>query len=148
MKAAAAQLDVSQNQMRFVHWVVIAGVVSCDGAPQPEASTAAAQSGAPTACLDTALTTQGMRECLSARLDSTDRRIAQLLDSARRTVASPAAVDAAQAAWLGYRSAQCQAEGAEYAGGTMESLAILGCHQSLGTDRVHVLQAQLGALMR
>jgi len=85
---------------------------------------------------------------MSATLDSTDRRIAQLLDSARRTVASPAAVDSAQAAWLAYRSAQCRAEGAEFAGGTMESLAILGCHQSLGADRAQVLRAQLGALIR
>ena len=94
------------------------------------------------------MTTQSMRECMSATLDSANREIAQLLDSARRLSAATMAVDSAQAAWLVYRSAQCDAETAEFAGGTMAPLVALGCHESLAMNRIRVLKAQLGALIR
>jgi uncharacterized protein YecT (DUF1311 family) len=134
--------------MRSSCWLVIVGLVSCGGSAQHGAATVAAESETIVVCLDTAMTTFAMQECYRAPLESTDRRIAQLLDSARRTVASPAAVDSAQAAWLIYRTAQCHAEGAEFAGGTMESLATVGCRLSLNEERVKVLEGQLSALVR
>lgn len=52
-----------------------------------------------------------------------------------REVAGPA-LEAAQAAWLAYRDAQCEFVGATFGGGSGTGIAIQSCRVELGRSRV------------
>jgi uncharacterized protein YecT (DUF1311 family) len=57
-----------------------------------------------------------------------------------REVALPA-LEAAQAAWVAYRDAQCEFVGATFGGGSGTGIAIRGCRIELGRARVTELLA-------
>lgn len=57
-----------------------------------------------------------------------------------REVALPA-LEAAQAAWVAYRNAQCEFVGATFGGGSGTGIAIRGCRIELGRARVTELLA-------
>jgi uncharacterized protein YecT (DUF1311 family) len=59
-----------------------------------------------------------------------------------REVALPA-LEAAQAAWVAYRDAQCEFVGATFGGGSGTGIAIRGCRIELGRARVTELLANV-----
>ena len=51
---------------------------------------------------------------------------------------------AAQRAWIAFRDAQCQLEGVEALGGSMETMIVSGCVASMTERRMAELQMMLG----
>ena len=51
---------------------------------------------------------------------------------------------AAQRAWIAFRDAQCQLEGVEALGGSMESMLVYGCVAQMTERRVNELRVMLG----
>ncbi len=67
---------------------------------------------------------------------------AELDNVTGRTVTVPA-LEAAQAAWVAYRDAQCEYVGATFGGGSGTGIAINACKIELGRDRVRELMRHL-----
>jgi len=81
------------------------------------------------------------RMCLGDELKRAEEALATRLQVARLRAPNPTLVDSAQAAWLAYRRAQCEAEGEEYAGGTLEPVQQLECRVRLTRDRIDEVAA-------
>lgn len=60
---------------------------------------------------------------------------AEDLDKATGRTATGPALEAAQAAWLAYRDAQCEYVGSTFGGGSGTGIAITSCKIELGRDR-------------
>jgi uncharacterized protein YecT (DUF1311 family) len=98
------------------------------------------------ACMKTAATTAAMGACNSAELGRRDAELnsaySQLI-GALKIPERTAPMRKAQRAWISYRDAQCEAEGAEALGGTLASLIIGSCRIGLTYERTLKLQAML-----
>lgn len=96
------------------------------------------------ACLDTNITTVGMKECLIAAIDKWDAELNVQYSHLMKklTPAQKTAVKEAQRKWIAYRDAQHQAEITIYGsfGGTMYGITILS--QKLELIRSQTLKLQ------
>lgn len=102
-----------------------------------------------TACTETNDSNMGRRTCTSTALDAADKLLnglyGKLVDQMkassdrddkerlRRLVAS-------ERAWVAYRDAECNLQGASMLGGSGEPLMILDCHYSLTRERAKRLE--------
>ncbi len=91
--------------------------------------------------------------CVGAAADQVEAAMAIALEIAQgsaieldevtgRKVAGPA-LDAAQTAWAAYRTAQCDAVGASFGGGSGTGIAIQSCFITLGRARIAELMASV-----
>ncbi|MFC1531133.1 lysozyme inhibitor LprI family protein [Gemmatimonadota bacterium] len=86
-------------------------------------------------------TTVEMRVCSDQLNQQAESQLAEALRRARERagVRSQAALIEAQARWEQYRDAQCEAEGAQYEGGSIQPVVILGCRLVLTEQRAEYL---------
>lgn len=79
-----------------------------------------------------------VNQALEASFRIAQQAAIELDEVTGRVVAQPA-LDAAQNAWVIYRTAQCEAVGASYGGGSGTGIAVASCRVDLGRARVDEL---------
>jgi uncharacterized protein YecT (DUF1311 family) len=82
-----------------------------------------------------------MRQCLDGQIKTAELELRVALDSAKVRSQTPDSVNSAQIAWTSYRRAQCNAEGAEFEGGSLQPVAVLYCWRRMTRARVAELRA-------
>jgi uncharacterized protein YecT (DUF1311 family) len=110
------------------------------------AVSAAARDGSPLPCDRN--TTVGMAGCFERQTLAVDRRIdaAAVRIRAARSPAAARRFDAAQRAWLAYRTADCTSAADRYEGGSAASVEAASCRLDLSRARLAALQRRLHAL--
>jgi uncharacterized protein YecT (DUF1311 family) len=87
----------------------------------------------PDPCLGS--TTAEMRICGAQRLQAAEAEMQRYLEAARRVARPPSALDASQAAWIGYRDHACRAAAAQYEGGSLQPVVAIDCRLRLARER-------------
>lgn len=118
--------------------LILAGALATLGA---SGSVALAQG---TSCKPTATQIE-LTQCADAAYKRADAKLNAAYKTAMAKAKAKGAGDAtalrdAQRKWIGKRDATCDAEGAEYGGGSMASLAILQCRERLTRERTAQLE--------
>lgn len=83
-----------------------------------------------------------MRECNGEELRRQDGQLNSLYRelSAKSTPEARAALVRTQRAWIAFRDAECEYEGEQHSGGTLEAIVIGGCHVEMTAQRVMQLR--------
>ena len=84
-------------------------------------------------------TTAEMRMCAAQKLAAVEAELQRYLDAARRVARPPSALDASQAAWMGYRDHACRAAASQYDGGSLQPVVALDCRLRLTRERTFEL---------
>lgn len=84
-------------------------------------------------------TTAAMRMCAAQKLGTAEGEMQRYLDAARRVARPPAALDASQTAWMGYRDHACRAAASQYDGGSLQPVVALDCRLRLTHERTREL---------
>ena len=103
------------------------------------ASFAAEPSGEFTACMDdSGGVTASMLDCIGQENQRVDDELNALWQAElpKQDADFKDKLRASQRAWITYRDATCDAEAAQYEGGSFASVAYSDCHRQLTTDRL------------